>query len=121
MERRFNRTGFNRACCKLTIHPDCECVYRVAMTKINFHERSKLSLAQRQSLLTRVEGDLSDFEAKVKPIIAAVRTEGDVALARFAREFDKSPVTAETLAATSEEFSEAERTLALEVKAAMEF
>ena len=88
---------------------------------INLHDLSKLTAAQRQSLLTRVEGDLSDFEAKVKPIIAAVREEGDVALARFANQFDKSPVTADTLAATPEDYAEAERTLAPEVKAAMEF
>ena len=89
--------------------------------KINFHELSKLSAAQRQSLLTRVEGDLSDFETKVKPIIAAVRAEGDVALARFANLFDKSPITADTLMATPEDYAEAERTLAPDVKAAMEF
>ncbi|MEO9168983.1 MAG: histidinol dehydrogenase [Aestuariivirga sp.] len=91
------------------------------MTKINFHELAKLSPAQRQRLLTRVEGDLTDFEAKVKPIIAAVRAEGDVALARFANLFDKSPVTADALMATPEDYAEAERTLAPDVKAAMEF
>jgi histidinol dehydrogenase len=91
------------------------------MTKINFHELSKLSLAQRQSLLTRVEGDLSDFEAKVKPIIAAVRGEGDLALARFVNQFDKSPVSADAIAATADDFAAAERSLAPDVKAAMEF
>ena len=91
------------------------------MTKINFHELAKLSLAQRQSLLTRVEGDLSDFEAKVKPIIAAVRGEGDLALARFANQFDKSPVSADAIEATAEDFAAAERSLAPDVKAAMEF
>ncbi len=89
--------------------------------KINLHQLSQLSPAQRQSLLTRVEGDLSDFETKVKPIIAAVRQDGDVALARFANQFDKSPVTADTLMATPQDYAEAERTLAPDVKAAMEF
>ena len=78
--------------------------------KINVHELSKLTAAERQSLLMRVEGDLSEFEAKVKPIIAAVRAEGDVALARFANLFDKSPVTADALMATPEDYAEAERT-----------
>ena len=91
------------------------------MTHINLHELSKLSPTQRQKLLTRVEGDLSDFETKVKPIIAALRLEGDAALARFAREFDKSPVTADALAATPADFAAAERSLASDVKAAMEF
>lgn len=91
------------------------------MTQINFHELAKLSTAQREALLTRVEGDLSAFEEKVKPILAAVKNEGDVALARFANQFDKSPVTAGTLAATPEDFASAEKSLKPEVKAAMEF
>jgi len=91
------------------------------MTHINFHDLSKLTASQRAKLLVRAESDLSDFEAKVKPIIAAVRAEGDVALARFAQNFDKAPVTADAIAATPEDFAEAERTLAPDVKAAMEF
>ena len=53
--------------------------------KINFHELASLSATQRSALLIRAESDLSEFEAKVKPIIAAVRAEGDIALARFAQ------------------------------------
>jgi histidinol dehydrogenase len=87
----------------------------------NFHELAKLSAAQRAALLTRVEGDLSDFEAKARPIMAAVRDEGDAALARFAQAFDKAPVSADAIAATEADFTEAERTLAPEVKAAMQF
>ena len=91
------------------------------MTQINFHDLSKLSAAERAKLHVRAESDLTAFEAKVKPIIAAVRAEGDAALARFARDFDKSPVTAETLAATTDDFAAAELSLAPDVKAAMEF
>ncbi len=54
------------------------------MTKINFHELAKLSREQRAKLLQRVETDLSAFEEKVKPILAAIQKEGDEALARFA-------------------------------------
>jgi histidinol dehydrogenase len=89
--------------------------------KINFHDLSKLSPAQRASLLTRVETDLSSFEEKVKPIIAAVKSEGDVALARFARDFDKAAVKANELAATEADFAAAEKSLAPDVRAAMEF
>ena len=42
------------------------------------------------ALLRRSETDLSGFIEKVEPIIEAVRTEGDKALVRFAREFDKA-------------------------------
>jgi histidinol dehydrogenase len=66
---------------------------------INLHDLSKLSSAARAQLLARAESDLSEFEAKVKPILAAVRAEGDVALARFAQLFDKAPVSADALGA----------------------
>ena len=89
--------------------------------KINVHELSKLSAAQRARLLTRVEGDLSSFEEQVKPIIAAVRGEGDAALARFAQQFDKAAVAANAIAATPEDFAAAEKSLDPAVLAAMEF
>ncbi|MEO6608313.1 MAG: histidinol dehydrogenase [Aestuariivirga sp.] len=89
--------------------------------KINFHELAKLSPPQRASLLTRVETDLSSFEEKVKPILAAVKAEGDVALARFARDFDKAPVQPHEIAATEADFAAAEKSLAPDVRAAMEF
>ena len=88
---------------------------------INFHELSKLSPAQRASLQRRTETDLSTFEAKVKPIIEAVRVEGDEALARFAREFDKAPVDANQIAATEADFAAAEKTLNPTVREALEY
>jgi histidinol dehydrogenase len=92
------------------------------MTKtINFHELARLSPDQRQRLLTRTEADLSGFEAKVRPIIDAVKNEGDEALARFARQFDKAPVEANNLAATPADFDAAERGLDPKVREAMEF
>jgi histidinol dehydrogenase len=89
--------------------------------KINFHELTKLSAEQRARLLQRTEADLSSFEAKVKPIIEAVRNEGDEAVARFAREFDKAPVQASEIAATEADFAAAEKTLEPKVREAMEF
>ena len=41
----------------------------------NFHVLATLSPAQRKALLTRTETDLSSFTEKVRPIVAAVRTE----------------------------------------------
>ena len=89
--------------------------------KINVHELSRLSSDQRARLLTRVEGDLSTYEEQVKPIIAAVRTEGDAALARFAQQFDKATVAANAIAATPADFAAAEKSLDPAVLAAMEF
>ncbi|MBL8789559.1 MAG: histidinol dehydrogenase [Rhizobiales bacterium] len=88
---------------------------------INFHELAKLSPEQRRKLQQRTEADLTEFEAKVRPIIAAVRDEGDEALARFAREFDKAPVQANGIAATEADFAAAEKALDPKVREAMEF
>lgn len=87
----------------------------------NVHILAKLTAQQRAALLTRTETDLSDFIEKVKPILAAVRQEGDAALARFARQFDKADVTADTIAATEEDFARAETTLAPAMREAMAF
>jgi len=67
---------------------------------ISFHRYASLDDAQKSALLQRTESDLSAFLAKVVPIIDAVRDEGDEALARFANEFDRSPVTSDAIAAT---------------------
>ena len=61
--------------------------------KINFHELAGLSPGERRKLLQRTEADLSSYEEKVRAIIEAVRREGDAALARFARQFDRAPLT----------------------------
>jgi len=68
---------------------------------------AELSNEQRSDLLVRAEDDLSDFLEKVDPIIEAVRTEGDHALARFAREFEDVPLQHDQIAATSSDFSRA--------------
>ena len=88
---------------------------------ISFHELSAMTAADRNRLLTRTEGDLSSYEEKVKPIIEAVRMEGDAALSRFAREFDKAPVAPHEIAATQADFDLAETTLDPKVREAMEF
>ncbi|NBB83483.1 MAG: histidinol dehydrogenase [Alphaproteobacteria bacterium] len=57
--------------------------------------------------MQRAEADLAPFLDKVGPIVEAVRTDGDAALARFAREFDNSPVDAAAIAATEADFDAA--------------
>lgn len=88
---------------------------------VNFHELYRLSPPQRRKLLQRTEADLSAYEEKVRAIIDAVRREGDEALARFARDFDKAQVKASEIAATEEDFARAGKTLDREVKAAMDY
>ncbi|MEM8665731.1 MAG: histidinol dehydrogenase [Pseudomonadota bacterium] len=77
------------------------------MANVSVHVLKDLSEAERDTLLTRAEADLGPFLEKVGPIIDAVRTEGDAALARFAQEFDKSPVAAGAIAATPADFDAA--------------
>lgn len=91
------------------------------MDRINLHDLATLTAVQRQRLLTRTETDLSAYEEKVKAIIAAVREEGDEALARFARDFDKAPVKAHEIAARPKDFDVAEKSLDAQVRRAMEF
>jgi histidinol dehydrogenase len=88
---------------------------------INLHDLSKLTSAQRARLLRRTEADLSGFEEKVRPIVEAVKREGDRALARFTREFDKAPVEASGIAATEADFAAAEKALDPKVREAMAF
>jgi histidinol dehydrogenase len=88
---------------------------------VNLFDLATLSSEERARLLRRTETDLAPYESKVRAIIDAVVADGDEALARFAREFDRSPVDAASLAATPADFDAAERTLDPEVRAAMDY
>ncbi|HGG63979.1 MAG TPA: histidinol dehydrogenase [Rhodobacteraceae bacterium] len=74
---------------------------------IAVHELSAMSKAQIANLHIRTEGDLSGFLDGAKPIIDAVRQEGDAALVRFARQFDKAELTESTVEASKAEFDRA--------------
>ncbi|RWD64155.1 histidinol dehydrogenase [Mesorhizobium sp.] len=77
------------------------------MSEISFHDLSSASADQRASLLKRAEADLSVFVEKVRPILEAVRTEGDAALLRFVRDLDKAEVAAGNLKVSEAEFDAA--------------
>jgi len=87
----------------------------------SFRELAKLSADEKDALLRRSETDLADFIEKTKPIIEAVRTEGDAALVRFARDFDKADVKAGALKATEAEFDAAFKAVEPDVIEAIEF
>ncbi len=88
---------------------------------INLHTLSSLTSTERANLLKRTESDLTPFLEKVKPIIEAVRTEGDAALSRFAKQFDKAPVEPNAIAATPEDFDRAHAELEPDVREAINF
>jgi histidinol dehydrogenase len=91
------------------------------MADVTFHELAKLGAAERDALFQRSETDLSGFIDKVVPIIEAVRTEGDAALIRFAREFDKAEVRPGDLKATEAEFDAAFKAVEADVIEAIRF
>ncbi|MBC8038096.1 MAG: histidinol dehydrogenase [Rhizobiales bacterium] len=88
---------------------------------INYLALSDLTAAERAALFKRTESDLGPFLEKVKPIIQAVRTEGDTALARFAEQFDNALVDANAIAATPEDFDRAHTELEGNVREAIAF
>lgn len=78
------------------------------MSQVSFHDLKKIGSEDYKGLLRRSEADLSGFMEKTRPIIEAVRSEGDAALVRFGREFDgAAPLTQETLKASEAEFDAA--------------
>lgn len=88
---------------------------------INYLVLSDLTAADRATLLRRTESDLKPFIEKVKPIIDAVRTEGDRALSRFTEKFDGALVEESAIAATPEDFDRAHRELEADVREAIVF
>lgn len=77
------------------------------MPNVSFHDLSQIDAAGRSALMRRSETDLSGFMEKAAPIIEAVRTEGDAALVRFARDFDKADLDATRLKVSPAEFDAA--------------
>lgn len=88
---------------------------------IRVHELASLSEEQRSRLLTRTEADLSSILGKVQSILDAVKNEGDHALVRFTRDFDKAPVAINDIAATEDDFAAAEKSIEPELREAMIF
>jgi histidinol dehydrogenase len=91
------------------------------MSDVSFHDLSALDAPSRAALLRRSETDLSGFMETVKPIIEAVRVEGDAALVRYARELDKADLDESRLKATEAEFDAAFDLVEAEVIAAVRF
>ncbi len=78
---------------------------------VRLHDLSRLDAGGRAALMRRTEASIDRYFAAVDAIIAAVREEGDLALSRFAKEFDKAPVEADQIRATEADFERAFATL----------
>jgi histidinol dehydrogenase len=88
---------------------------------VNFVRLAGLSADERRHCLARTESDLRPYLEKVAPIVAAVAAEGDEAVARFTRQFDKAPVAAADLAATPDDFVRARNSLGPDITEAIAF
>ncbi|ADU72226.1 MAG: histidinol dehydrogenase [Pantoea sp.] len=73
---------------------------------VTFHDLTQADTLP-EALFQRTESDLSFFAARVTPIIEAVKSGGDAALIRFAREFDGVQPEHFSIRAEPEEFDAA--------------
>ncbi|NCC21875.1 MAG: histidinol dehydrogenase [Alphaproteobacteria bacterium] len=87
--------------------------------KINFLRWKETDEATKKRILRRAETDIEDITKLVRPIIDAVRDEGDAALVRFAKQFEKADLTPATIKASEEEFDQAGKRLDDDLKNAI--
>ena len=80
-----------------------------------------LSSDAHQKLLLRTESDLGQYLETAKNIIKTVQEEGDKALVRFGRDFDKAQIDLDTIKVTEEEFARAEAAVPEELVEAIRF
>ncbi len=85
------------------------------------HDLTKLSATDRAALLRRTEADLTPYMDRVRPIIEAVRDEGDAAVARLAREIDRVALDPARIAVTEAEFDAARAAIPDELREAIDF
>ena len=90
-------------------------------SSIRFYRLDQLDEQARAALLQRTESDLSVYLTAVQPVIEAVRQNGDAALVRFAREFDRAEVNPTRIRADEADFERALARLAPEVVQAIEY
>ncbi len=78
---------------------------------IQFMELRNLTPAELARLMKRAETDIQQLFPLAQDVINQVRTEGDVAVVRFARQFDAKNFEAGMLKATKKDFEEARASL----------
>jgi len=88
---------------------------------LTLHDLERLSVDERERLLRRAESNLTPFLEQVAPIIEAVRTDGDAAIVRYAREIDLVDIDPRAIAATPADFDHAFTQVDGELIAAIEY
>jgi histidinol dehydrogenase len=89
--------------------------------EIRLLDYTKLNATEREGLLKRADQDLSGIMDKARVIVEAVKADGDVALCRFARDFDKAPVAEDQIRCTEAEFDDAFKQVEKPVVEAIEY
>lgn len=87
---------------------------------INFWKWSELDADTRRRVLSRSEQDISSAVEVVRPIVEAVRQEGDAALLRYTEKFEGAKLSPDSLRVSEDEFAETERSLDVALKTAIE-
>jgi histidinol dehydrogenase len=87
----------------------------------NFHDLAAMTAEARAALMKRADADIGPYLDKVRPILAAVKADGDWALSRFAREFDHAEVPPDRIRVSEAEFDAAFAALDPAVREAIEF
>ena len=88
---------------------------------IKIYDLDEISGESYAKLLQRTESDMSRFLEGVKPIIEKVKTEGDQALIHYARELDRSDISAQGVKVKTEDFDRAFEGLEPELLETIEF
>lgn len=78
---------------------------------IHFYELATLDAKQRARLLRRAELQIDELTERVRPIVQAVRENGDAALVDFTARFDRVQLTPEQLRVSREEIEQAHKAL----------
>ncbi len=81
---------------------------------------ASLSQARRDALMVRHAPDMARHVERARPIVEAVREQGDRALIRLAEEFDGVPMSKEQLRVTPQDFTRARRNVPDEVAEAID-
>ncbi len=76
---------------------------------IQVRELAKLTRDERAVLLRRAEQDITSLLPAAQAVIDRVRSQGDVALVEYTRQFDAPGFTAGNLKASPEDFAQAEK------------
>lgn len=88
--------------------------------KVNRYFLAQLSHEQRNQLLhQRAQDNLQDVEATVLRVLAAVRSDGDTALAQLTRQYDGAELSENQLRVSEEEFDRADELVNKDLRAAL--